>query len=155
MFLKYCKNPDCNKMFMAKVNQTQRCNDCAKAHRKALQAVWREEHREHIRDYNNRWTAAQCYATSKMKVIRRERLKGISEIDTLRVQNKELAEIIEKLLIYTPASQYAIDFEKLRERIDEIKNNPVKSDLGAGARLPRPMVTASPTKSYGSAGCLK
>ena len=86
-YLKYCKNPDCNKMFMAKVNQTQRCTDCAKAHRTALQAVWREEHRDNIKEYNNIWTAAQCHAKAKMKVIRRERLKRISEIESLRSVN--------------------------------------------------------------------
>jgi len=143
MFLKYCKNPDCNKMFIAKVNQTQRCYACARMHRKSLQAAWKEGHREHIREYNNRWTAAQCHAKAKMKVIRRERLRGISEIDTLRAQNKELIEISEEILTYTPLSEYVINFKKLRERIDEIKNNPAKNGLGAGARLPRPMVTAT------------
>jgi len=142
-------------MFETKYAQTQRCYACARMHRKTLQAAWKEGHREHIREYNSRWTAAQCHAEAKMKVIRRERLRGISEIDTLRAQNRELTEIIEEILTYTPLEKYEIYFKKIKERIEEIKNNPVKSGLGAGARLPRPMVTASPTKSYGSAGCLK
>jgi hypothetical protein len=128
MHLKNCKEEKCGKIFLTEYEQTQRCPDCRRARRKMLQLKWVASHKEHIREYNNRWYVAQIHAQESAAIIRREHLRGVSEKDTIRAQNKELAEIIEKLLNFTPESQFTIDIKKLREKIEEIKN-PSKKTL--------------------------
>lgn len=116
--LKNCT--DCGVIITPKHWRTVRCPDCAGVRKKELKIKWAQNNREHIREYNKRWYIAMIHAQDRIAVIRREHLHGVSEIDTLRAQNREMAEIIEKLLTYTPDNQFVIDLKNLRERIEVI-----------------------------------
>jgi hypothetical protein len=119
MHLKNCF--DCGVIITPKSRRTLRCAECAKSRKKVLQKKWAQNNREHIREYNKRWYIAMIHAQDRIAVIRREHLHGVSEIDTLRAQNREMAEIIGKLLTCESDGKVALNLDELRERIKKIK----------------------------------
>lgn len=112
MHLKNCT--DCGIIITPKHGRTVRCPDCAGVRKKELKIKWAQGHREHIREYNKKWYIAMIHAQDRIAVIRREHLHGVSEIDTLRAQNREMADMIEDLMQCIPVIQVKIFQNRLK-----------------------------------------